>query len=105
MTAPSTVGSETCETGVLAQDHGGLEDIVDERLELERLAMQIEASFVGASEREQTVHEIRHARRFLQRLLERDELLGGRRRRSASRARRRRAARRAASSARGSRRP
>ena len=68
--------ASTREPGVLAEDHRGLDDLVHERLELDRLAMQIEAPLVGARERQQDFDEIRHARRLLQRLLERDELLG-----------------------------
>ena len=64
------------ETRILAEDHRGLVDLAHQRLDLDRRAMDVEASLVGAREREQTVDEIRHARRFLQRLLERDHRVG-----------------------------
>jgi hypothetical protein len=41
--------------------------------------VQVEAPLVGPGEREQAVHEIRHARRLLQRLLERLHRLAARR--------------------------
>ena len=90
--ASSSTGSDNVQPRVLAEDHRGLVDVAHERLQLDRLAMQVEPPFVGARQRQQAVDEIRHARRLLQRLLERDQLLGAIRRRDASRARRRRAA-------------
>src|SRR6185369_12718567 len=66
---------------VLAQDHRRLEHVVDERLDRERLAIQVEPPFVRASERQETIHEVRHPRRLLESLLERDEMFGGRGRR------------------------
>ena len=50
--------------------------VAHQRFELDGLAVHLESPFVGAGEREQRVHEIGHARRLLQRLLEGDELVG-----------------------------
>ncbi len=63
----------------LAKDSRGLEHLVRQRRERHALAMQVEASLVGAREREQAVDEIRHSRGLVERLLERDELFRRRR--------------------------
>ena len=79
--SPSTVAgsrtsSDTARSAVLAQDDRGLEDFVHERVEGHRLTNHIVPPFVGPGQREQRIHEVRHPTRLLQRLLERDELLG-----------------------------
>ncbi len=62
--------------GVLAQNERRLEYLLYQWLERNRLAMQIEASLVGTRERQQALHQVRHARRLGQRLLQRDEAFG-----------------------------
>src|SRR2546428_4592068 len=49
-----------------AEDQCSLVDVLHERLESDRLAMNVEATLVGARQGEETLYEIRHSRRFMQ---------------------------------------
>ena len=61
----------------LTEDERGLHDFADERLQRDHLAMQVESPLVGAGEREERIDEVSHARRLLQCLFQRDELVRG----------------------------
>src|SRR5690349_8280813 len=59
-----------------AENEGSLINLLHQRLQLHRLAMQIEPALVCARECQQTLYEIGHPAHFLERLFERDHSLG-----------------------------
>src|SRR6266542_5795535 len=61
--------------GALTEYQRRLVDVLNERLELNGLAMNVESSLVGTRERQETLNEIGHSRRLVKRLFQCDHPL------------------------------